>query len=83
MESSGAQPAMISSSYTRESQALHREQLDRRISTGEGWDAAGESLRRSEERRMLRLLREFSERSHSLPRDVELCRGTRGYLVLT
>lgn len=30
-ESSGAQPAMISSSYTRESQARHKEQLDSRI----------------------------------------------------
>lgn len=31
LESSGAQPAMISSSYTSESQARHREQLDSRI----------------------------------------------------
>ena len=31
LESSGAQPAMISSSYTRESQARHSEQLDSRI----------------------------------------------------
>lgn len=31
LESSGAQPAMISSSYTRESQAWHKEQLDIRI----------------------------------------------------
>ena len=31
LESSGAQPAMISSSYTRESQARHKEQLDSRI----------------------------------------------------
>lgn len=31
LESSGAQPAMISSSYTSESQARHKEQLDSRI----------------------------------------------------
>lgn len=31
LESSGAHPAMISSSYTRESQARHKEQLDSRI----------------------------------------------------
>lgn len=31
LESSGAQPAMISSSYTSESQALHKEQLESRI----------------------------------------------------
>lgn len=31
LESSGAQPAIISSSYTSESHALHREQLDSRI----------------------------------------------------
>lgn len=31
LESSGAQPAMMSSSYTSESQARHKEQLDSRI----------------------------------------------------
>lgn len=31
LESSGAQPAMISSSYTSESQAWHKEQLESRI----------------------------------------------------
>lgn len=36
LESSGAQPAMISSSYTSESQARHREQLDSRICRQEG-----------------------------------------------
>lgn len=35
------------------------------------------SLRRSEERRRLTLLREDSERSHSLPREAELCHYER------
>lgn len=72
LESSGAQPAMISSSYTSESQARHREQLDSRISREGDWKDPGVSLRRSEEWRRLRLLREDSERSHSLPREAEL-----------
>lgn len=37
----------------------------------------GVSLRRSEDRRRLRLLREDSERSHSLPREAELCHHRR------
>lgn len=44
-----------------------------------GWKGPGVSLRRSEERRRLRLLREDSERSHSLPREAELCHYKRKY----
>lgn len=49
-----------------------------------GWKGPGVSLRRSEERRRLRLLREDSERSHSLPREAELChyKRKRSQLVL-
>ena len=42
-----------------------------------GWKDPGVSLRRSEERRRLTLLREDSERSHSLPREAELCHYER------
>lgn len=77
LESSGAQPAMISSSYTSESQARQEEQLDSRISRDGGCEDPGVSLRRSEDRRRLRLLAEDSERSHSLPREAELCRHVR------
>lgn len=122
LESSGAQPAMISSSYTSESQARHREQLDSRIcrqrlgkhvvrpgllprlppqgpgavgvppphpppavctggailtSREGGWQDPGVSLRCSEEWRRLRPLTEDSERSHSLPREAELCHYVR------
>lgn len=44
-----------------------------------GWKAPGVSLRRSEERRRLRLLREDSEISHSLPREAELCHYKRNH----
>lgn len=42
-----------------------------------GWKDPGVSLRRSEEWRRLRLLTEDSERSHSLPREAELCHHMR------
>ena len=42
-----------------------------------GWKDPGVSLRRSEEWRRLTLLREDSERSHSLPREAELCHRMR------
>lgn len=41
------------------------------------WEDPGGSLRRSEDRRRLRLLTEDSERSHSLPREAELCHHRR------
>lgn len=47
-----------------------------------GWKGPGVSLRRSEERRRLRLLREDSERSHSLPREAELCHYKRKHSQL-
>lgn len=47
-----------------------------------GWKAPGVSLRRSEERRRLRLLREDSEISHSLPREAELCHYKRNHSQL-